>query len=42
MYKGDIKILKQRTIHLLKKNPSFALHEHSIIGASLMSSTMGK
>lgn len=42
MYKGDVKILKQKTFDLLEKNLSWALHEHSIIGACLMSGTMGK
>lgn len=42
MYKGDVKILKQKTFHLLEKNLSWALHEHSITGACLMSGTMGK
>lgn len=44
MYKGDVKILKQKSFHLLEKNLSWALHEHSIIGACLMSGTctMGK
>lgn len=42
MYKGDVKILKQKTFNLLEKNLSWALHEHSITGACLMSGTMGK
>lgn len=42
MYKGDVKMLKQKTFHLLEKNLSWALHEHSITGACLMSGTMGK
>lgn len=42
MYKGDVIILKQKTFDLLEKNLSWALHEHSITGACLMSGTMGK
>lgn len=42
MYKDNVKILKQRTIDLLKKNPSWTLHEYNINKFSLASYTMGE
>lgn len=42
MYKDNVKILKQRTIDLLKKNPSWTLHEYNINKFSLASCTMGE
>lgn len=42
MYKDNVKILKQRTIDLLKKNPSWTLQEYNINKFSLASCTMGE